>query len=75
MSRCNRFDFILYYIVIMLYSIFKPEDKGVPLCFFTILQKITSLPPSGLGKQGDLQKIKLQYLDFLWGGEGGPPKM
>ena len=32
--------------------------------FLTILHKITSLPPSGLGKQGDLQKNKLQYPGF-----------
>ena len=37
--------------------------------FLTILHKITSLPPSGLGKQGDLQKKSYNTLAFL-GGRG-----
>ena len=34
-----------------------------------MLHKITSLPPSGLGKQGDLQKKNYNTLVF-WGGRG-----
>ena len=37
--------------------------------FLTILHKITSLPPSGLGKQGGLQKKSYNTLVFL-GGRG-----
>ena len=52
----------------------KPEDKGIPPCvflFFTMLYKIASLPPSGLGKQGGPTKKKLQYpVFFFWGGRG-----
>ena len=37
--------------------------------FLTILHKITSLPPPGLGKQGDLQK-KVTIPWFFWWGRG-----
>ena len=37
--------------------------------FFSMLHKITALPPSGLGKQGDLQKNSYNTLVFF--GEEG----
>ena len=42
--------------------------------FFTMLYKIASLPPSGLGKQGGPTKKKLQYPGFFLGGGRGTSK-